>query len=467
MADTYWKALDKVRATEDWKARTLAALERAPARPRMRVLPRVLAAAAACAALFATALAVSPGLREVLGTALGSFAPYAQEVEGVSAADQGIEVRVVSALSDGNRSVAYLEVRDLTGDRIGPDTFLSLAIGGLSRQPAAYSASRYGGGRPLHYDTETGTILTSVELTVDGPPASSGTLDVVFERLTPSLRRESGTFSPSLLTGSALETVTLETGETVLVPEQTPAGLEGIQSGFLSAVGFGTDGRLHIQFRYGEGINAAESTLHLEVGSRSYEASGGGDQAAYDRLLRYFDMGEDGGETLFEYGGAWYQDTCYNIWPSDWEDVSLGGVSGRFIGGELIEGEWNLSIPLENVPHRRIPVGEYIGHIKLTYLDLTAMGMSVESDPGETPDTLGYPASLFFSDGTTLALGKPDTTSNGQGYSFNHWSTEAPIDPGQVVGVSIGMRYIPIQSGDTAGPGYWLAELPAQETESG
>ena len=165
--------------------------------------------AAACAALFATALAVSPGLREVLGTALGSFAPYAQDVEVVSAADQGIEVRVVSALSDGNRSVAYLEVRDLTGDRIGPDTFLSLAIGGLSRQPAAYSASRYGGGRPLHYDTETGTILTSVELTVDGPPASSGTLDVVFERLTPSLRRKSGTFSPSLLTGSALETVTL------------------------------------------------------------------------------------------------------------------------------------------------------------------------------------------------------------------------------------------------------------------
>ena len=62
------------------------------------------------------------------------------------------------------------------------------------------------------------------------------------------------------------------------------------------------------------------------------------------------------------------------------------------------------------------------------------------------------------------ALGKPDTTSNGQGYSFNHWSTEAPIDPGQVVGVSIGMRYIPIQSDDTAGPGYWLAELPAQES---
>ena len=270
MADTYWKALDKVRATEDWKARTLAALERAPARPRMRVLPRVLAAAAACAALFATALAVSPGLREVLGTALGSFAPYAQEVEGVSAADQGIEVRVVSALSDGNRSVAYLEVRDLTGDRIGPDTFLSLAIGGLSRQPAAYSASRYGGGRPLHYDTETGTILTSVELTVDGPPASSGTLDVVFERLTPSLRRESGTFSPSLLTGSALETVTLETGETVLVPEQTPSLLEGTELAALSSIGFGGDGRLHIQLRYGESLNVQASDLHASIYSRSH-----------------------------------------------------------------------------------------------------------------------------------------------------------------------------------------------------
>ena len=96
MADTYWKALDKVRATEDWKARTLAALERAPVRPRMRVLPRVLAAAAACTALFATALAVSPGLREQLSGLLGGYAAYTQPVEDAACVVDGIELRVLS-----------------------------------------------------------------------------------------------------------------------------------------------------------------------------------------------------------------------------------------------------------------------------------------------------------------------------------------------------------------------------------
>ena len=458
--------LAPVRLSEARRAAILAAAGGAGARRRDRRPWRVcLTAAALCAALAVTAVAASPSLREALAHMLGGFEPYAQEVEGVAATDQGIQLRVVSALSDGNKTVIYLEARDLEQERLGAQTtFQTLWV---DRPEAAYVGGTFSSGQTVSYDAETHTALMRFSFTGDGPPASGGTLELGIRSFTPSLWMEEGSMPQELLTQDLLEVMELETGETVLVPEQTSAGLEGIQSGFLSAVGFGTDGRLHIQFRYGEGINAAESTLHLEVGSRSYEASDGGDQAAYDRLLRYFDMGEDGGETLFEYGGAWYQDTCYNIWPSDWEDVSLGGVSGRFNGGELIEGEWNLSIPLENVPHRRIPVGEYIGHIRLTYLDLTAMGMSVESDPGETPDTLGYPASLFFSDGTTLALGKPDTTSNGQGYSFNHWSTEAPIDPGQVVGVSIGMRYIPIQSGDTAGPGYWLAELPAQETESG
>lgn len=454
MADTYWKALDKVRATEDWKARTLAALERAPARPRMRVL----AAAAACAALFATALAVSPGLREVLGTALGSFAPYAQEVEGVSAADQGIEVRVVSALSDGNRSVAYLEVRDLTGDRIGPDTFLSLAIGGLSRQPADYSASRYGGGRPLHYDAETGTILTSVELTVDGPPASSGTLDVVFERLTPSLRRESGAFSPSLLTGAALETVTLETGETVLVPEQTPSLLEGTELAALSSIGFGGDGRLHIQLRYGESLNVQASDLHASIYSRSHAQmveSGVFDQEAYDRSAQYF---QENTETIFEWEGAWYLDKCFQSAPSDLRDIQVGEVSVMAIEGELVEGRWALSIPLENVPHRSFQAEEAIGAVTLRFLDLTTLGLSTRSDPGDRLGVLHYPVTVYLEDGSRIAAGYPDSSVI-NGVAYDHWSFPEPIDPEAVVGLAFDQWYVPID-GEAAGPGYWLTELP-------
>ena len=399
--------LAPVRLSQSRKAAILAAASGGGARRRGGRPWRVgLTAAALCAALVMTAVAASPSLREALAHMLGGFEPYAQEVEGVAATDQGIQLRVVSALSDGNKAVIYLEAQDLEQERLGAQT--TFQILSVDRPGADYVGGTFSSGKAVSYDAETRTVLMRFTFTGDGPPASGGTLELAVRRFTPSLWREEGAMPQELLTEDPLEVMVLETGETVLVPEQTPAGLEGIQSGSLSAVGFGTDGRLHIQFRYGEGINAAESTLHAEVRSRSYEASGGEDQAAYDRLLRYFEMGENGGETLFEYGGAWYQDTCYNIWPSDWEDVSLGGVSGRFIGGELIEGEWNLSIPLENVPHRRIPVGEYIGHIKLTYLDLTAMDVGGER-PGRDAGYPGVPRLTVF-------LGRNHTGPGQAGY---------------------------------------------------
>lgn len=294
--------LAPVRLSEARRAAILAAAGGAGARRRGGRPWRVcLTAAALCAALAVTAVAASPSLREALAHMLGGFEPYAQEVEGVAATDQGIQLRVVSALSDGNKTVIYLEARDLEQERLGAQTtFQTLWV---DRPEAAYVGGTFSSGQTVSYDAETHTALMRFSFTGDGPPASGGTLELGIRSFTPSLWMEEGSMPQELLTQDLLEVMELETGETVLVPEQTSAGLEGIQSGFLSAVGFGTDGRLHIQFRYGEGINAAESTLHLEVGSRSYEASDSGDQAAYDRLLRYFDMGADGGETLFEYGG--------------------------------------------------------------------------------------------------------------------------------------------------------------------
>lgn len=84
---------------------------------RRRPLRTGLMAAAICAALAVTAVAVSPPLRETLVQFLGSFEPYAQEVEGVSATDQGIELRVVRVLADKNGGTAYLEAEDLAGER--------------------------------------------------------------------------------------------------------------------------------------------------------------------------------------------------------------------------------------------------------------------------------------------------------------------------------------------------------------
>lgn len=81
----------------------------------------VLIAAAACALLMGTALAASPGLREMLAAALGGFAPYAQEQEDKTYLLDGFEVKVLSALSDGSTLRAYVQVRDLEGDRLSAD----------------------------------------------------------------------------------------------------------------------------------------------------------------------------------------------------------------------------------------------------------------------------------------------------------------------------------------------------------
>lgn len=77
-----------------------------------------LIAAAVCAALLCTAFAASPELRRMLIDALGSFAPYAHEQEGETYVIDGIEFKVVSALADGFTVRAYVEARDLEGDRL-------------------------------------------------------------------------------------------------------------------------------------------------------------------------------------------------------------------------------------------------------------------------------------------------------------------------------------------------------------
>ena len=85
------------------------------------VIKGVVIAAAVCAALVGTALAASPGLRELLSAALGGFAPYAQEQEDKTYLLDGFEVKVLSTLSDGSTLRAYVQVRDLEGERLSAD----------------------------------------------------------------------------------------------------------------------------------------------------------------------------------------------------------------------------------------------------------------------------------------------------------------------------------------------------------
>ena len=116
----YQQEMERISLPPDAMARMAEAMAAEPAapsrrRPKLRVF---LIAAALCIAVTATALAASPGLREQLFEALGDFAPYSREIDKSSAVDQDFEISVLSAVTDRYRLKLYVQVRDLTGERM-------------------------------------------------------------------------------------------------------------------------------------------------------------------------------------------------------------------------------------------------------------------------------------------------------------------------------------------------------------
>lgn len=140
-------------------------LDHLPPRPKKRRglggVKGTLIAAAACVLLMGTALAASPGLRELLATALGGFVPYAQEQDGRAYEMDGLEVRVLSAMADQDTIRVYVQLKDLEGDRLSNN----INAMGLVDVPAPPPSDDSGvttstfGSQCLSYDEENKTAL--------------------------------------------------------------------------------------------------------------------------------------------------------------------------------------------------------------------------------------------------------------------------------------------------------------------
>lgn len=129
---------------------------------RLGAVKGVLIAAAACALLVGTAFAASPGLRDALADALGGFAPYAHEQEGEAYVIDGIEFRVVSALADDFTVRAYVEARDLEGDRLSGE-MTATGMVDVPRKKTGKGVSGFTmGAHCAGYDEETKTALLCV-----------------------------------------------------------------------------------------------------------------------------------------------------------------------------------------------------------------------------------------------------------------------------------------------------------------
>lgn len=436
-------------------------LEQLPARQKKGrgILRHGLIAAAVCAALTVSGLAVSPGLRDTLAVLLGSFEPYSQVVEGVSVTDQGIQVRVLSTLADENDGMAYLEVTELNGNRLDENT--------------AYDRVWLGCAA---YDPDTHTALFSYRIAPQDRNGD-GTATISIGRFLPGVQEFEDVKLPwELVTDQKLKTLTVEEieGETgnqalVLKPGQTPAQLN-TDLFTLSSMGFDSRGDFHVQIAFADGVDAAELTaIYTETMEGAFAPNY--DDRCIDSIL-------------LENGK--YLDITYTMYTIEhFGEFRVDDLQGTVTTKPVIEGEWSLTFPLEVLPERTVTSEEVLMDMHLETFRITAMSLRLETacaDPEHPPYLEDFPVSIFCQDGTSFRLNYSDwaalyqdeegNLSDGDGLrsgiqtggkerygALYLWSFPQAVDPADVVGVSIGQKYIPLDS-DTAGEGYWLEKVP-------
>ena len=162
MEQKYRREMDRVELSPDQRARIVQAMVEEPPRKQRRRPPvrLLIAAALVCGVLTTSALALSPALRDYLAQALGSFTSYSQEPEGAAAADQNIEIRVVSAVTDQYRMKIYVEAQDLTGEYFTDDRILMWWK--IPREWGSTSVSS--APSAIAYDPETHTALFELDM---------------------------------------------------------------------------------------------------------------------------------------------------------------------------------------------------------------------------------------------------------------------------------------------------------------
>ena len=428
-------------------------------------------AAALCVVLTLTALAVSPTLREALQNALGLFQPYSQEVEGLSVVDQGIEIRVVSALTDGNVAQVYYEIQDLTGDRLDEFTQDDLGIPipvnyGGEDGPHWAAAGTTGIGGLVDYDPETRTILMCGAIGGDGPPAERLILGLDISEIQPGYIYEEPTIDPAWMAEGTLKSETLENGKSVLVPNQNPRSLD---SDFfsLSSYGYGEDGVLHLLVK----VEADDSEWNW--GAHDVRYSGGYSRSEtpqdYSRTYRYLQASNDidwpDPLTRFQRDGITYCDMRTGITPADVAEGDVEWVDhfNAFLRTRpAIQGEWHLEVttqPVETTAVDMTGSQTVLSGVAAQTLHLSVLGCTIESDPNGNAGTLGYPLTVYLTDGRTLPRNSSDGLFHVGGYAVNHWSFPEPVEPSQIAAIAIGQWYVPIENG-VALPGHWLDEQP-------
>ncbi len=476
MRDRYRHELERLGPRQEELDRLYDMIEGGTEMKQTKRLSRRAAAILVCAVLTITAAAAAavPAVWEGLLEQLGLFAPYAQTIDGAVCRDQGIEVRVLSALSDDLEARFYLSVRDVEGDRL--NEYLNLR-GQLKADaiPKAWEedgpwvrvttapASSF---KLLSYDPETRTALFSTSVRyAEEEPGQGARLSLtgmttremqvyasvscagVTGRTLDSLPVGEGdrvVFRPDSISNSPYTDAVLPDRRVVLAPEQNPMPLEGTEEMWVSSMGFAGDGCFHIRLGFSEGIGAALNES--------------GESLLYSDLLL---EGKDDGEkytfqaTLVPGG----MDILYPlIVPEDLELLRAG--QARVYGtctrpGTELEGEWSAEFQLEH--HRSVTLdwaGELAGR---QVQQVTVSPLSVTITSADQGGFSRVPLYAVRKDGSTVAAepgsGRYSNRAFGTGSgepvweAYNTWRFEEPVDLEELACLTLLDETIPVEQG--------------------
>ena len=393
---------------------------------------------AAAMALTGTAIAAGPALNETLRSILGPFLLYSQPLTGVTQ-DQGIQFKLLSAVTDGSVLKVYGEVSDLTDDRLKN----AHIEGNLSLYTAKKSIS-VSGTETVNYDPESKTATICMSL-IDGALISGGSEGVAALTL---VQPEYHPFHSAPIPVEHIPHTYLDTqlqdGKSVLKPNQNPLELANSEGVAVSSMGFTADGRLHFLFRFPEGTLAekAHSILTIYTGE---------DEVPFQGYQNVF----------FLQDGTAYYDHSVTASLTDLARISsLTGAYGFYVAAPKVSGSWNLPFQVQQVKSTVSPLSGVIDHHTLRDLTLSPLSVVITSTSDDLTIIGGYPLTVFLSDGSRLhPSSAPHGASAHQEYKISQWEFAQPVDVSQITGAALGCWMIPIENG-AAGEGYWLPALP-------
>lgn len=437
------------------------------------------AAVLVCAALMVTAAAAAtvPAVWEALQDRLGAFAPYAQTIEGAACADQGVEVRVLSAISDDLEAWVYLSVRDVEEDRL--NEFLTLdgkLTAGEAKEPEEgsvlwmwftepFSTSRF---ELVSYDAGTKTALLSARVSYDAWTQPNGAARLDITGMTTQKGSMRGSVSCASVTGAELKSLPagendkvifklyhrlglskyvyddgtdyfLPDEQVVLAPGQTPMDIEGTEDIRISSMGFASDGCFHIRLELAQGI-APELDEDYGV-SRLYISLS---DSHWDSAYRLYQ------ERLVE-GGI---DILFPLLKAE----NLEGIQSREAGifggytrpGTDIEGSWSTEFELDYYPSTVLDwTGELDGW-QVERVTVSPLSVTMKSNAS---GGLDIPLYAVKKDGSTVAaqLGRSGYNNVGamrreeeKWEAYATWKFEEPVEVEDLVSLRLGDAVIPV-----------------------